>query len=218
MAERLEGSGLSSRHAWLPGAPQPPAPEAKGTLRVQSPSPFSTCLSCPDRAAPKAGLYSQGVCCCLIILQTKTKDPVRGRCLFVLLFCLDCNPGDYRISRSKINKGFPFWPRTESRSWSISATWRPAAAARSEVRAPAGARLCLPGLGPQAAWGRGALGLPVDLGSGMWREPSGACSVILEHWARAGAGTSRRWLRGKTHLLPFLSDSVSPDQTEAGCC
>lgn len=27
--------------------------------------------------------------------------------LFVLLFCLDCNPGDYRVSRSKINKGVP---------------------------------------------------------------------------------------------------------------
>lgn len=168
MAERLEGSGLSSRHACLPGAPQPPAPEAKGTLGVQSPSPFSTCLSCPDCAAPKAGLYSQCVCC-LIILQTKTKDPVRGRCLFVLLFCLDCNPGDYRISRSKINKGFPFWSRAESRSWSISATWRPAAAARSEVRALQEPD-CLPGLGPQAAWGRGALGHPWlwtwDLGCG----------------------------------------------------
>lgn len=29
-----------------------------------------------------------------------------------MLFCLDCNPGDYRTSGSKINKGFPFWAPT----------------------------------------------------------------------------------------------------------
>lgn len=202
MAERLEGSGLSSRHAWLPGAPQPPAPEAKGTLRVQSPSPFSTCLSCPDRAAPKAGLYSQGVCCCLIILQTKTKDPVRGRCLFVLLFCLDCNPGDYRISRSKINKGFPFWPRTESRSWSISATWRPEAAARSKVRALCRSQTLSPRPGSTSSlgtWGAGPA-----CGPGVW-DVAGALRGLLCDSGALGSG----WGWNKQKVAPGKDTSTA---------
>lgn len=87
---RLEGSRLISKRLPLPGAPhpqvKPPEPLSPGPL----PSPtFPPQPSKPSGLQhPRPGLYSQCLCCFLILFQTKTKDPARGEVFICFAFLL----------------------------------------------------------------------------------------------------------------------------------
>lgn len=86
--QRLGRSGLISRRLPLPGAPhqhvKPPEPGLQGP---PGPPCYNThALGCNVNASVVLSSSS----------RQRPKMQQEGKCLFVLLFCLDCNPGDYR--------------------------------------------------------------------------------------------------------------------------
>lgn len=88
--QRLEGSKLISRHPPLLGASHPPVKPPEPLSPGPPPSP--TYHHPPSRPSllqhPCPGLYSQCLCCSLILFQTKTKDPARGEVFICFAFLL----------------------------------------------------------------------------------------------------------------------------------
>lgn len=202
-APALQGPSSHWERSQSPGSPDRPQPP-------------SLCAEGPRCCQyPRLGLYVQCAFCFLIIFQTKSKDPEGGAVFICFVFCLDCNPGDYRISRRKINKGFLPGARG-----TVPGRPAPPGGQRQRTRSETGAPGSLtPRPRPPGACRRGPVPLlPLDLVSEMCWE---AVGDLLCNSGVVGLGLGLELAAGDPRercLCPpfFLSSSVDPDPASPG--